>query len=159
MDKNSYEIVLADLESEISVKKSEMERLQTEISQVESAISILRTKLENEEDSIKKESKEEDSIKQVTNKDIEVFFSELTESKFTRENQSKISLNNASEEILKKEGKPLYITDLIEKLEEYGRFTDRIQLSGTIRKDNKDRFINLGGNIWDLKSRHQQNNS
>lgn len=165
MDTKSYEIVLADLQQEIKVKRNKSEKLLNEISQIENVMTVLQIKLKegenlhepsNNEFEVQNKNGEieEEPSKQNESVDDEEF-TLLTENEYTRENQSKISLNNASEKILKKEGKALYITDLIERLKEYGRFTDRKQLSGTIRKDNKDRFINLGGNNWDLKSRHQ----
>lgn len=146
MDRKSYENVLSDFEQDIKHKQTEMEKLQEEIEQIESTIFILQTKLQSE---AKNDS-------QIDDDESNDFFDSLTDKKYTKENQSKISLNDASEKVLLKEGKSLYIVELIKKIEEFGRFTNRVQLSGTIRKDHKDRFKNLGGNVWDLRSRHSQ---
>lgn len=154
MDRKSYENVLSDLEAEISIKRAEAEKLDQEISQDESVISVLRMRLSQEEISVAPQINNFETIEQSNNN-----FTLLAGNEYTEKNQSKISLNNACEKILQSEGKPLYIADLIEKLKGYGRFTDRKQLSGTIRKDrkdNKNRFINLGGNIWDLRQRHPE---
>ena len=164
MDTKSYKIVLADLEQEIESKRNKANELLNEIEQIENAISVLQTKMENDESlsdsgvDINKISSPQ--IIEAGKNDGELVDEEsklLTQNEYTKENQSKISLNNGCEKILEKEGKPLYIIELIEKLKEYGRFTNRKQLSGTIRRDNKDRFVNLGGNTWDLKNRHQSN--
>jgi DNA-directed RNA polymerase delta subunit len=55
---------------------------------------------------------------------------------------------------LEQSEKPLHLTEIIKELEKYGRFTDRRILNGTIRKDHRKRFVNLGQNQWDLSSRH-----
>jgi hypothetical protein len=150
MDRKSYENVLSDLEAEIRIKRAEAEKLNQEILQDENVISVLRLKL-LQEVLVAPQINNVESIEQPNNS-----FTLLAGNEYTEKNQSKISLNNACEKILQSEGKSLYIADLIEKLQEYGRFTDRKQLSGTIRKDNKNRFINLGGNNWDLRQRHPE---
>ncbi len=155
MDRKSYANVLSDLEAEIGIKRVKVEKLNQEILQDENVISVLRTKLSKEEILVAPPINNIGSVEQTNNS-----FTLLAGNKYTEKNQSKISLNDACEKILQSEGKPLYIADLIEKLKGYGRFTDRKQLSGTIRKDNKknkkSRFVNLGGNNWDLLQRHPE---
>jgi predicted nucleic acid-binding Zn-ribbon protein len=157
MDRKSYENVLSDLEADITIKRAEAEKkraeaekLDKEVLQGENVISVLRTKLSQEE-LVAPPINYVESVKQANNS-----FTLLAGDEYTEKNQSKISLNNACEKILQTEEKPLHITDLIEKLKEYGRFTNRKQLSGTIRKDHKNRFVNLGGNVWDLRYRHPE---
>ncbi len=150
MDRESYENVLIDLEEDIKIKRAKTEKLNQEILQDENVISVLRLKL-SQEVLVASPSNNVESVEQANSS-----FTLSAGNKYTEKNQSKISLNDASEKILQSEGKPLYVADLIEKLKEYGRFTDRRQLSGTIRKDHKNRFINLGGNNWDLLQRHPE---
>ena len=151
MDRKSYENVLSDLEAEIMTKRAKAEKLNQEILQGENVISVLRARLSQEETLFAPPINSAESFEQTNNS-----FTLLSGDEFTEKNQSKISLNDACEKILQSKGKSLYILDLIEKLKEYGRFTNRKQLSGTIRKDHKNRFINLGGNNWDLRERHPE---
>jgi predicted RNase H-like nuclease (RuvC/YqgF family) len=155
MDRKSYETVLNDCNRDISEKRAAMDILQKEIEQIENTISFLQAKLQSEEDLDGEQIKTETITE---SQEANNHFNLSAANEYSRENQSKISLNNACEKILQNEGKSLYIADLIEKLKGYGRYTDRKQLHGTIRKDNKNRFVNLGGNVWDLASRHQQKN-
>lgn len=149
MDRRSYENVLSDLELENKVKRGEVEKLNQEISQNENIISILQIKLLQDDIPPAEQINNSKPIESADNN-----FTSALVSEYTEKNQSKVSLCNACEKILQSEEKSLYVTDLIEKIKDYGRFTNRKQLVGTIRKDK--RFINLGGNIWDLRQRHPE---
>ena len=158
MDRRSYENVLSDLESENKIKKAEVENLNAEIEkrnqeilQNENLMLALQSKLSQKDIAVKPQINAEESIK-TENIDSSDFILSL-ENEY-KENQSKISLVSACEKVLQNEENPLYVTDLIEKLKVYGRFTHRRQLAGAIGKDK--RFINLGGNIWDLRLRHPE---
>ena len=82
-------------------------------------------------------------------------FTLLPENEYSKENQSRVTLCNGSEQILERAGKPLHLKIIIQELETFGRFTDARILNGTIRKDHKNRFVNLGQNVWDLRRRQQ----
>ncbi len=151
MDRKSYENVLSDLESEITIKRAEVEKLNQEILQDENVISVLRMRLSQEDITVAPQISEPESIEPSNND-----FTLLSDNENTEKKRNKISLGNTCEKILQSEGKPLYIKDLIQRIKEYGRITDTRQLSGTIRKDHKNRFINLGGNTWDLRERHPE---
>lgn len=68
-----------------------------------------------------------------------------------------ISLVDACDQFLREAGKPLHLSVLIAKLGEIGRITSTPSLSSTLRKDNKQRFTNLGKNIWALAEWKQGN--
>lgn len=83
-------------------------------------------------------------------------FNLFSENEYSPQNQSKISLVAGSEQILTKSDRPLHISELLVELNKLGRFVTAAILNGTIRKDPKQRFINLGKNVWDLRRRHPQ---
>jgi DNA-directed RNA polymerase delta subunit len=59
-------------------------------------------------------------------------------------------LTDMCERILREAGKPLHGKVLLEKLAEKNRPTSSKSLSGAMPQDYKQRFENLGGNIWAL---------
>lgn len=75
---------------------------------------------------------------------------------YNEQNQSSITLNDGVEKILLREGKPLHADKLVDYLRELGRFTDKRNLNSGMLKDSKNRFILLGGNVFDLRSRHSE---
>jgi hypothetical protein len=65
---------------------------------------------------------------------------------------SPLSIVDASEEILRKVGKPLHATELVKHLASgYGKVTNPKSIAGTLPQDGKKRFKNLGKNVWALK--------
>lgn len=75
---------------------------------------------------------------------------------FNETNQSPLSLSRGAELILEEAGTPLHINRLAQELAKLGRFADNRILNGTIRKDSRNRFVNLGRNVWDLRRRYEQ---
>jgi len=151
MNRNSYQEVLSDLEADkerIRFKCNEL-KIQYEAhlqksNEIESAIQIIKSKLAIEDaSSATSEAKTENNTL-------------LPENAYSKENQSKVSLCEGSEKVLEIAGKPMHLKVIIKELEKYGRFTDNRILNGTIRKDHRKRFVNLGQNVWDLRRRHEQ---
>lgn len=78
----------------------------------------------------------------------------LPKKEYSVDNQSSVSLTKASQQVLERASKPLHISELVKELAVLGRYPNSRSLNASIRKDSKKRFINLGGNTWDLSSRH-----
>ena len=165
MNKHSYQEVLSDLETDReSIRrhceklKKDYEEMTESLDKVESAISLIKTKLDIEmsfgdiKDTVSSDETPKAKI------DFSLFSNSLF-GQYSRENQSKMPLCTGTEKILEKSDKPLHLSVIIKELEKYGRFTDSRILNGTIRKDHKQRFINLGQNVWDLRRRHEQPNN
>ncbi len=162
MNWSSYQEVLADLEKDKELIHIICNKLKTEYDvqiqksgEIENAISIIRSKLEAETFFDETERLETSSETQ----QVKHNFTLLPKNEYSKENQSKVSLCSASEEILEKAGKPLHLSVIIKELEKFGRFTDSRILNGTIRKDHKKRFVNLGQNVWNLSRRQEQSKS
>lgn len=63
---------------------------------------------------------------------------------------SGITLLGGTEEILRKAGKPIHADEIIKKLADLGKVTNKPNLTATLRQDTKHRFTNLGKNLWAL---------
>jgi len=62
-----------------------------------------------------------------------------------------VPIHDLAEQLLRDEGKALHASTLIERLEaRFNRITKVRSLSGSMPKDPKKRFENLGGNMWVL---------
>ena len=165
MDVNSLLASLVKDKDSLHKECAELQALHKEkllkVSEIDSAISIIKLKLDseilpNKPDKNAEPSKNEDKE---TGSEISTIKSEFTlvsKNVFSPENQSSISLANGSEQILERVGKPLHITELAKELETLGRFANTQVINGAVRKDHKNRFINLGGNTWDLRHRYPQ---
>jgi hypothetical protein len=64
----------------------------------------------------------------------------------------KPSLANICERYIISKNGGVYINELIDTCIEVGRMTERRQLASALRKDHKQRFVNLGRNVWALRS-------
>lgn len=64
--------------------------------------------------------------------------------------RAKPSQLDLCESILHDGGRPQHINELIAKLAHFGRNTNVHSLSSTLRQDTRNRFQNLGKNIWVL---------
>lgn len=70
-------------------------------------------------------------------------------------NPNEVTYIDATIKILEETGGRLHIARIIEEItKRYGKTTNARNLSGNIGKDRLDRFVNLGGNVWDLTSRY-----
>jgi hypothetical protein len=131
----------AKLQTECRELQRKYEAKLEEINKVEMAIEYIRSKMGNSiSEDISKDEKilnQQDEVRQVANNSNDVTFIEGTI------------------EILQDEGGALHINKILYQLEErYGRKTNARNLSGNIGKDSQKRFVNLGGNTWDLSSRY-----
>ncbi|MDQ6787786.1 MAG: hypothetical protein M3033_13340 [Acidobacteriota bacterium] len=170
MNRNSYQDVLSDWERKRETTQKECDDIRKvyenkldRLNKIESAISLIIEELdfENFFDEVKdtKNSNESQKIKPTLTLFPKSYLTfDQFANQYSKENQSKISLCSGSEKVLEQAGKPLHLTEIIKELEKLGRFTDRRILNGTIRKDTKKRFVNLGQNVWDLSSRHPKPN-
>jgi len=158
MDKNSYQIVLNDLETDKTNLQAECENLKKqyddklqEVSRVESAVEVIRARLKIESST---DSKDKISNENEFDQPAETL-PELPDQmqKYDEKNQSSITLNDGCEHILKWVRKPLHVDDLVKELEMLGRFTSKRSLNSTLIQDGKKRFVLLGENIFDLRSR------
>ncbi len=169
MDKNSYQIVLNDLETDKTklqadcddLKKQYDDKLQ-EVSRIESAVEVIRARLKIEfSTDTKVRFSNENKFNQVAaissespdKTQNETDAEAMPPTKFNKENQNPITLGDGCEQILTKAGKALYIANLVDGLEALGRFTNKRSLNSTLLQDGKKRFVLLGSNIFDLRSR------
>lgn len=65
--------------------------------------------------------------------------------------ESKLSIVDATEELIRAAGKPLHASDLVSEIAaKYGKVTNSKSIAGTLPQDGKKRFKNLGKNTWTL---------
>jgi DNA-directed RNA polymerase delta subunit len=62
-----------------------------------------------------------------------------------------ISMVDATEKILTEHDRPVHATALAEELrDKYGKNSNRDSIRASLPKDAKNRFVNIGGNVWAL---------
>jgi hypothetical protein len=61
-----------------------------------------------------------------------------------------ITLLGGTEEILRKNGSPLHADEILKRLADMGKVTNKSNLTSTLRQDTKKRFKNRGNNLWAL---------
>src|ERR1051325_6042380 len=61
-----------------------------------------------------------------------------------------ITLLNGTEEALRSVGEPIHADEILKRLADMGKKTNKSNLTRTLRQDTKNRFENLGDNKWAL---------
>lgn len=179
MDKQvHYQIVIADAENKVlqlKIECAELRKLLAQkeslISEAEHTVSFIRESLLPD---VENDSEIEDDMAIQHSFQVGMFANEDTantkamerlkalhrlaeKNKYSPNFESNISLADATEIILEAVGQPLHANYLMNELARVGRFPPRKNnFISTIRKDHKNRFVNLGGNIWDLRSRQEE---
>jgi hypothetical protein len=59
-----------------------------------------------------------------------------------------VTILDATEKLLRDEGKPLHATVIVARLGDMGKTTNVKSIAGTLPQDSKKRFENLGANTW-----------
>jgi hypothetical protein len=148
MDKNTYQEILFELENDKESYEQQCVEIETQfnkakklLSETETAISVIRSKIEKMQSEVK-----------------------LPEYQNTYENKLEIvnfnpeviSFVDVGERILVAAGKAMHVSEIVEESNRLGKFTEKRKMADILRTDSKKRFINLGNNWWDLRSRYEQ---
>ena len=148
MDKNTYQEILFELENDKESYEQQCVEIETQfnkakklLSETETAISVIRSKIEKMQSEVK-----------------------LPEYQNTYENKLEIvnfnpeviSFVDDGERILVAAGKAMHVSEIVEESNRLGKFTEKRKMADILRTDSKKRFINLGNNWWDLRSRYEQ---